>query len=80
MKKLDNLERLSGHGKNICFCGDFNCSVADNCYFTRAGREALMSGMGRCGLTILTREQPECIDYIAVSGAFLTGAVPQVAE
>ena len=61
--------RLSQAG-NICICGDFNCSFSDNYYFTRFGRETLLTSFADNNISLLTGNQQECIDHIAVSENF----------
>lgn len=80
MKQTDDLRRLSGRGVPICFCGDFNCSFADNYYFTAAGREAILKCMKDCGLSLITKEQPECIDHIALSESVVGNAELKIEE
>lgn len=64
--QIRDIERLVKEN-NICFVGDFNCSFADNYYFTKDGRAALEDVFLRNNITLLTREKPECIDHIAIS-------------
>ena len=65
---------------NFCIIGDFNCSFADNYYFTQDGREKLEDAFTRNSITLLTREQPECIDHIAISNNFLVDLSTDVSE
>ena len=71
MKQMDDLRRLSKLDKAICFCGDFNCSFADNYYFTVAGRTAILNGLKDCDLSLLTKNQTVCIDHIALTEHFV---------
>lgn len=64
------IRRLSKKGDGICVCGDFNCSFFDNYYFTRAGRNDLQNLFQEVELSLLTGEQAECIDHIAISRRF----------
>ena len=66
----DDIRRLSKKGDGICVCGDFNCSFFDNYYFTRAGRNDLQNLFQEVELSLLTGEQAECIDHIAISRRF----------
>lgn len=75
-----DIARLAADGKNICVCGDFNCSFSDNYYYTQAGRAALEDMISRNGLELLTRNQPECIDHIAVSRGFVGASAIRVEE
>lgn len=79
-KQMDDLRRLSGCGAPICFCGDFNCSFADNYYFTAAGREAILKGLRDCGLSLVTKDRPECIDHIALSESITGNAEVKIEE
>ena len=80
MKQMDDLRRLSKLGTDICFCGDFNCSYADNYYFTAAGRSAILNGLKDCSLSLLTADQPECIDHIALTENFVGDVEVRIAE
>ena len=80
MKQMDDLRHLSKLGVAICFCGDFNCSFADNYYFTAAGRSAILHGLMDCNLSLLTENQPECIDHIALTEGFAGSAEVKIAE
>ena len=79
-KQIDDLRRLSRLGTAICFCGDFNCSIEDNYYFTAAGRETILNGLEDCGLSLLTVKQPECIDHIALTIDFVEKAEVNIEE
>lgn len=71
-RQCRDFKRLSTEGK-LCICGDFNCSFADNYYFTKADRAWLLHSIGENKISLLTRYQPECIDHIAVSKDFMDG-------
>jgi endonuclease/exonuclease/phosphatase family metal-dependent hydrolase len=70
-KILADIERFAADGKHLCVCGDFNCSFSDNYYYTKEGRAAFEDAFVRADLELLTRNQPECIDHIAVSRNFI---------
>ena len=76
MKDIDRFSKLG----NLCFCGDFNCSFADNYYFTNAGRDAILTGLQTNRLSLLTKDQPECIDHITVTRDFVRDASVQIEE
>lgn len=80
MKQMDDLRHLSKLGTAICICGDFNCSFADNYYFTTAGRTSILNGLTDCGLSLLTKNQPECIDHIALTEDFAGNAEVKIVE
>lgn len=80
MRQMDDLRRLTKLGSAVCFCGDFNCSFADNYYFTAAGRAAILNGLKGCNLSLLTADQPECIDHIALTESFAGSAEVRIAE
>lgn len=65
---------------SICICGDFNCSFSDNYYFTNFGREKLSASFAYNNISLLTENQPECIDHIAVSQDFINVATVNVSE
>ena len=68
------------HGTNICLCGDFNCSFSDNYYFTHQGRDVLLEGLAERNMEILTSEQPECIDHIALTRSLVCDHTVKVNE
>ena len=80
MRQMDDLRRLTKLGSAVCFCGDFNCSFADNYYFTAAGRAAILNGLKDCNLSLLTADQPECIDHIALTEGFAGSTEVTIAE
>ena len=61
-------------------CGDFNCSFADNYYYTKHGRDSLLASLSNNGLSLLTKEQSECIDHIAITSECVGDAVINVEE
>ena len=74
-----DFERLSKTG-NICICGDFNCSFSDNYYYTNFGRDTLSVSFDSNNISLLTGNQPECIDHIAVSKNFIGGSNIKISE
>lgn len=79
VRQCEDFKKLSAAG-NLCICGDFNCSFADNYYFTKYGRDTLEQVFLDNKISLLTRDQPECIDHIAVSQNFITNGNITVAE
>jgi hypothetical protein len=77
---VSDIDRLASTGKHLCVCGDFNCSFADNYYYTKDGRASLEEMFKRNELHLLTREQPECIDHIAISREFIGASTVTVEE
>jgi hypothetical protein len=78
--QVTDIERLAALGKYLCICGDYNCSFSDNYYFTKAGKSALEETFSKNNLELLTRNQPECIDHIAVSREVVADSVIGVKE
>jgi endonuclease/exonuclease/phosphatase family metal-dependent hydrolase len=72
---IADIDRFAADGKPLCVLGDFNCTFMDNYYYTKTGRAALEDMLSRNKLELLTRNQPECIDHIAVSQSFIGTAV-----
>ena len=70
-KQMDDIRKLSADGMSICVIGDYNLSFCDNYYYTNYGRELVQDTFSDCGIKMLTRETPECIDHIAVSEKFI---------
>lgn len=69
-KQCEDIRKLTQLNRQMCFCGDFNCSFSDNYYYTKAGRTLLLDVFKQHDMSILTEDIPECIDHIAVSDAF----------
>ncbi|MBR6012418.1 MAG: hypothetical protein IK062_01375 [Selenomonadaceae bacterium] len=69
MKQIEDFKILSE--KNILIVGDFNCSFADNYYFTNFGRNNLLQTFSDLNIELLTKNCSECIDHIAISKNFL---------
>ena len=55
---------------SVAVCGDYSCSFSDGYYFTNKGRTAVEKAFLEMGGSILTRNQKECIDHIAISERF----------
>jgi endonuclease/exonuclease/phosphatase family metal-dependent hydrolase len=79
-RQLADIERLTASDKNLNVCGDYNCSFADNYYYTKAGRDAIEKSFVQNGLELLTKNQPECIDHVALSKAFVADSVIRITE
>jgi endonuclease/exonuclease/phosphatase family metal-dependent hydrolase len=79
-KILSDIDGLSSLRKPLCICGDFNMSFSDNYYYTKSGREALEESFAANNLLLLTRNQPECIDHIAISRGFVGESNVRVEE
>jgi exonuclease III len=75
-----DIERFVRENKPICFIGDYNCTFADSYYFTSAGRTAFSAMFQRGNLELLTRNQAECIDHIAISRDFVQNSRIDIAE
>ena len=65
---------------NICICGDFNCSFSDNYYFTDFGRDTLSTVFANDNISLITANQPECIDHIAISKNFVGDSNIKISE
>ena len=70
LKQIEDFKNLSE--KNICIIGDYNCSFADNYYFTNFGRNELLQTFSSLNIELLTKNRLECIDHIAISKNFLS--------
>lgn len=69
--QMEDIKRLSKFADGFCICGDFNCSFADNYYYTKDARCIMLEAFEANEIRLLTASQPECIDHIAVSRAFV---------
>lgn len=79
VRQCEDFKRLAAIG-SLCICGDFNCTFADNYYFTKYGRDALEQIFLDSKMNLLTRNQRECIDHIAISQDFIGNGNITVAE
>lgn len=80
MKQIQDYKRLSAGVSNLCICGDYNCSFADNYYFTKDGRAQILQSFEENNIEILTAGRPSCIDHIAVSKHFIIDSEIQIEE
>lgn len=71
IKQAEDFRRLTAAGHSLCIAGDYNCSFADNYYFTKSGRQRILNSFSECGIELITADCPSCIDHIAVSKCFL---------
>jgi exonuclease III len=78
IKQLADIERLAADNHNVCVCGDFNCTFADNYYYTKFARSAMTETFAEHGLALLTKDRPQCIDHIAVSEKFVGDSTVQI--
>ena len=69
-KQMEDIKRLTASGKKLCVIGDYNLSFCDNYYFTTVGRELVLKTFDECGIEIVTRDLPQCLDHIAISKDF----------
>lgn len=65
--QMDDVKRLANLADGFCICGDFNCSFADNYYFTKDARRTILDTFEENNIRLMTKTQPKCIDHIAVS-------------
>lgn len=79
-RQAEDISRLSRLGDGFCICGDFNCSFADNYYFTKLGRSILLETCSQNGIRLLTESMPECIDHVAVTAEFVSNSSVHIEE
>ena len=79
LQQVKDFNRLSAIN-NFCVCGDFNCSFADNYYFTKLGRDTLLQAFSDSHIKLLTGKQVECIDHIAITDKFMSDNKVDVEE
>lgn len=79
-KQVEDYKRLSSGESGLCICGDFNCSFADNYYFTKAGRNIILQSFAENNIELLTASRPLCIDHIAISDRFVSECDIQIEE
>lgn len=78
--QIEDIRSLISTGTAVCICGDYNCSFADNYYFTKEGRNIMQSLFSERNIKLLTASQLECIDHIAISSSFVGNALFTVEE
>lgn len=79
-RQADDVSRLSRLGDGFFICGDFNCSFADNYYFTKLGRSILLETCAQNGIRLLTESVSECIDHVAVTAEFVGNSTIHIEE
>ena len=79
LQQIEAIKLLSTKG-NFCFIGDYNTSFSDNYYFTNYGRNSLNKAFEKNNLKLVTRNQPECIDHIAISKYFISDKSIEIDE
>lgn len=67
-QQMEDVRKLRNLADGFCICGDFNCSFADNYYFTKEARAEIARSFSESDIKLLTASEPMCIDHIAVSG------------
>ena len=80
VEQCGDFVRLSAGQNSLCICGDWNCSFGDNYYFTRFGRDNLLQTLSENKIRLLTAQQAQCIDHIAISLRFFAGTEMQIEE
>ncbi len=70
LMQTKDYERFSRMG-DVCICGDFNCSFVDNYYFTKYGRDTISASFTNNNISLITGNQLECVDHIAISEKFI---------
>lgn len=78
-KQIEDFKRLSAIG-SLCICGDFNCSFADNYYFTTEGRKLMTEAFYQCSLCLLTHSVKQGIDHIVFPYRHLAANRAQIFE
>ena len=79
-RQTEDFHRLTADGHSLCICGDYNCSFADNYYFTTSGRKQLNDSFLQNGIDLLTASCPSCIDHVAVSRQFVGESMVNITE
>lgn len=70
-KQMSDVRRFSSISNALCVCGDFNCSFGDNYYYTKDGRAAILSAFSENDVRIVTADEKECVDHIALTSSFI---------
>ncbi len=77
---MTDMRALTSAGHLVCMLGDYNCSFADSYYTSKEARKIIQDTFAECDIRLLTEKQPECIDHIAISEAFVGDAEVCVEE
>lgn len=78
--QVEDFKNLTMAGHDLCILGDYNCSFADNYYFTVDGREKILRSFADNHISLVTGKQQNCIDHIALSDRLIAGASTKVIE
>lgn len=77
-RQFPDFARFSGN--DLCVCGDLNCCFTGRCFPSKYGRDTLLKSFSENHIRLLTKEQPECIDHIAVSESFVDNSNIKIEE
>ena len=80
IKQAADFRRLTSEGHSLCICGDYNCSFADNYYFTKSGRKLFTDSFSENNIELVTAACPSCVDHIAISKQFIGNSAIQITE
>jgi len=80
LPKQINDFKIFSETNNLCIIGDYNISFCDNYYFTNYGRTELNKCFVENKIEILTRDNKETIDHIAISKKFTENLNVEIME
>ena len=72
--QLNDFCKFTNDGYNLCICGDYNCSFADDSEYclSKECRQRIRDTFSNCNIKLITENQPECIDHIALSNDLIS--------
>lgn len=79
--QLNDFCKFTDDGYNLCICGDYNCSFSDDYYYlSKECRQRIRDTFSKCNIKLVTENQAECIDHIAISKNFVGECTPKIDE
>ena len=80
-EQINDFCKFNNAGYNLCICGDYNCSFSDDYYYlSKECRQRIRDTFSKCDIKLVTEDQSECIDHIAISDKFIGESIPQIKE
>lgn len=81
-EQLNDFYKFTDAGYNLCICGDYNCSFSDDSEYclSKECRQRIRDTFSKCNIKLVTENQAECVDYIAISDKFLGECTPEIEE
>ena len=80
-RQINDFCKFTNAGYNLCICGDYNCSFSDDYYYlSKECRQKIRDIFSKCNIKLVTENQAECIDHIAISKNVIGVSTPEINE